>query len=147
MRGRAYCALFGLRNDPTCIMRAVIEKVVLVQMLLRTAAIALCQVAQAVADAVGPGKTGIRLSPFSNFLDATDPDTLDLNLYLMDKLSGMGLLYVHAVEPRISGASDAEPTDDSLEPLRKAFKVAGPPAMQMMGLLGPIALSAHWVFW
>ena len=41
----------------------------------------------------------------------------------MDKLSELGLLYVHAVEPRISGASDSEPTDDSLEPLRKAFKV------------------------
>ena len=36
----------------------------------------------------------------------------------------MGLLYCHAVEPRISGASDAEgPVHDSLEPLRAAFKV------------------------
>ena len=82
------------------------------------------QVAGAVADAVGPGRTGIRLSPFSNFLDATDPDTLDLNLYLVEKLSDMGLLYLHCVEPRISGASDAEATDDTLEPLRKAYKVS-----------------------
>ena len=84
------------------------------------------QVAAAVADAVGPELTGIRLSPFSSFLDATDPETLDLNLYLVDKLSDMGLLYVHAVEPRISGATDAaHSTADSLEPLRKAFKVRG----------------------
>ena len=40
------------------------------------------------------------------------------------QLSDMGLLYCHAVEPRISGASDAEgPVHDSLEPLRAAFKV------------------------
>ena len=40
------------------------------------------------------------------------------------QLSDMGLLYCHAVEPRISGASDAEgPVLDSLEPLRAAFKV------------------------
>ena len=53
-----------------------------------------------MADAIGPELTGIRLSPFSSFNEATDPETLDLNLYLVDKLSEMGLVYVHAVEPR-----------------------------------------------
>ena len=58
------------------------------------------KVASAVAEAIGPELTGIRLSPFSVFQEATDPETLDLNLYLVDKLSEMGLAYVHAVEPR-----------------------------------------------
>ncbi|BDA45039.1 12-oxophytodienoate reductase 1 [Coccomyxa sp. Obi] len=80
------------------------------------------EVAAAVADAVGPELTGIRLSPYSDFQEATDPETLDLNLYLVDKLSEMGLLYVHAVESRISGNVDAEDAQESLEPLRKAFK-------------------------
>ena len=53
-----------------------------------------------MADAIGPELTGIRLSPFSSFNEATDPETLDLNLYLVDKFSEMGLVYVHAVEPR-----------------------------------------------
>ena len=44
------------------------------------------QVAAAVADATGPELVGFRLSPFSKFLDATDPETLDLNLYLVDKV-------------------------------------------------------------
>ena len=44
------------------------------------------QVAAAVADATGPELVGFRLSPFSSFLDATDPETLDLNLYLVDKV-------------------------------------------------------------
>ena len=81
--------------------------------------------AAAVADAVGPELTGIRLSPYSDFQEATDPETLDLNLYLVDKLSEMGLLYVHAVESRISGGTDADNAaeEESLEPLRKAFKV------------------------
>ena len=51
-----------------------------------------------MADAVGPELTGIRLSPFSSFLEATDPESLDLNLQLVDKLSEMGIVYVHAVE-------------------------------------------------
>ena len=83
------------------------------------------QVAQAVADAVGPELTGIRLSPFGDFGECTDPETVDLNLYLVDKLSEMGLVYLHAVEPRISGASEAAEVaeHETLEPLRKAFKV------------------------
>ena len=80
-----------------------------------------------MADAVGPELTGIRLSPYSDFQEATDPETLDLNLYLVDKLSEMGLLYVHAVEARISGGTDAEgPQSESLDPLRKAFKASCP---------------------
>ena len=39
-----------------------------------------------MADAIGPELVGFRLSPFSKFLDATDPETLDLNLYLVDKV-------------------------------------------------------------
>ncbi|CAK0785467.1 hypothetical protein CVIRNUC_008676 [Coccomyxa viridis] len=81
------------------------------------------EVVAAVADAVGPELTGIRLSPFSSFLEATDPESLDLNLQLVDKLSEMGIVYVHAVEARIAGASDLEgPVFGTLEPLRKAFK-------------------------
>lgn len=82
------------------------------------------QVAAAVADAVGPELTGIRLSPYSEFQEATDPETLDLNLYLVDKLSEMGLLYVHAVEARISGGFEVEGSSESLDPLRKAFKAS-----------------------
>lgn len=63
-------------------------------------AVCAVQVAAAVADAVGPELTGIRLSPFSSFNEATDPETLDLNLYLVEKLSGMNIVYAHAVEPR-----------------------------------------------
>ena len=58
------------------------------------------QVMAAVADAIGPELTGIRLSPFSSFLEATDPESLDLNLHLVEKLSEMGIVYVHAVEAR-----------------------------------------------
>ncbi len=83
------------------------------------------QVAAAVADAVGPELTGIRLSPYSDFQEAMDPETLELNLYLVDKASEMGLLYVHAVESRISGGTDAQaPQSDSLDPLRNAFKAS-----------------------
>ena len=76
-----------------------------------------------MVDAVGPQRTGVRLSPFSTFLDATDPEALDLNLYIVDKLNDMGVLYVHGVEPRVNEGPGVKPPEDSLEPLRKAFKV------------------------
>ena len=61
-----------------------------------------------MADAVGPELTGIRLSPFSSFLEATDPESLDLNLHLVDKLSEMGIVYVHAVEARCAATPPAQ---------------------------------------
>ena len=61
-----------------------------------------------MADAVGPELTGIRLSPFSSFLEATDPESLDLNLQLVDKLSEMGIVYVHAVEARCAATSPTQ---------------------------------------
>ena len=66
------------------------------------------QVVAAVADAIGPELTGIRLSPFSSFLEATDPESLDLNLHLVDKLSEMGIVYVHAVEARCAATPPSQ---------------------------------------
>ena len=61
-----------------------------------------------MADAVGPELTGIRLSTFSSFLEATDPESLDLNLHLVDKLSEMGIVYVHAVEARCAATPPSQ---------------------------------------
>ncbi|KAH7362678.1 hypothetical protein B0T11DRAFT_311056 [Plectosphaerella cucumerina] len=66
------------------------------------------EVTKAVVAAVGAERTGIRLSPYSDFggmlMDDPDPTFR----YLTEKLRPLGLAYLHLVEARISGNADAE---------------------------------------
>eukprot|EP00884_Botryococcus_braunii_P001861 jgi/Botrbrau1/11676/Bobra.0195s0007.1 len=81
------------------------------------------EVAKAVADAVGPEKVGMRLSPYGTFMNTIDSDPIPGTRYLVQQLSELGLAYVHVVEGRIVGHTTLE--DDparSLEPFRQAFK-------------------------
>ena len=85
------------------------------------------QVFEAVAAAVGdPQKVGIRLSPFGQFLHKDmDPETVPLNLYVIEALTPLQPLYLHYIEPRLSkGNDEAEHgKDESIAPFRKAWKV------------------------
>jgi NADPH2 dehydrogenase len=74
------------------------------------------EVAQAVVDAVGADKTGIRLSPFSDFQGMKMKDPVPQFSDVIKKLNKIGLAYVHLVESRISGNADIEGFD-SLDPL------------------------------
>ena len=56
------------------------------------------QVTRAVADAVGRERTGIRLSPYTTFLDAVDEDPVALGSYLAEQLNPLGLAYLHMVK-------------------------------------------------
>ncbi|KAM7205463.1 hypothetical protein V8F20_003232 [Naviculisporaceae sp. PSN 640] len=66
------------------------------------------EVTKAVIDAVGGHRTGIRLSPHSQFLSMGMQDPMPQFAHLVGKLKGMGLAYLHLVEWRISGHSDTE---------------------------------------
>ena len=61
------------------------------------------QVAKAVADAVGADRLGIRLSPYSAFLSASDSDPVALYTHLCTELDKLGLAYVHIVTARVAG--------------------------------------------
>jgi NADPH2 dehydrogenase len=74
------------------------------------------EVAQAVADAVGAEKTGIRLSPFSKFQGMKMKDPIPQFSDVIKKLNKVRLAYIHLVESRISGNADIE-SFDSLDPL------------------------------
>lgn len=50
-----------------------------------------------MADAVGPERTGIRLSPYTTFLDAVDEDPVALGSYMAEQLNPLGLAYLHMV--------------------------------------------------
>jgi N-ethylmaleimide reductase len=67
-------------------------------------------VARAVADAVGAERTGIRLSPTGDYNGMSDSDPAASYAYGSARLSELGLLYVHVVEPvgeaQTNGAGD-----------------------------------------
>ncbi|KAH6670487.1 NADPH dehydrogenase [Halenospora varia] len=74
------------------------------------------EVSKAVVAAIGSEKTGIRLSPFSDFQGMKMKDPVPQFTYLTQELKKLKLAYLHVVESRISGGGDADhPTEDSLD--------------------------------
>jgi N-ethylmaleimide reductase len=61
------------------------------------------EVADAVSAVWGPERVGIRFSPFSGFSDMTDSDPVGTFGYVIDKLNGRGLAYLHLVEGETGG--------------------------------------------
>ncbi len=50
---------------------------------------------------VGADKVGIRISPYSTFLqEALDDDAKELTLYLIQEMTKLKMLYLHCIEPR-----------------------------------------------
>ncbi|KAM7192746.1 hypothetical protein V8F33_008207 [Rhypophila sp. PSN 637] len=66
------------------------------------------EVTKAVAEAIGPQRTGIRLSPHSEFLSMGMKNPMPQFSHLVRELQQMGLSYLHLVEWRISGHSDTD---------------------------------------
>jgi N-ethylmaleimide reductase len=63
------------------------------------------EVAGAVADAIGKGKTGIRLSPYGVASDMPHYPEIDATYkYLTEKLSKIGIAYIHIVDHSPMGA-------------------------------------------
>jgi N-ethylmaleimide reductase len=61
------------------------------------------EVVEAVADAAGARRTGLRISPSSTFLDMHDPDPAGLYGHLLERLRPLDLAYLHVIEPGIEG--------------------------------------------
>lgn len=55
------------------------------------------QVAEAVADEIGPERTGMRISPGNPFNDIDEGDTHTLYQHLVPKLADIGLAYLHVM--------------------------------------------------
>ncbi|KAK1230019.1 hypothetical protein PQX77_006902 [Marasmius sp. AFHP31] len=69
------------------------------------------EMVDAVVKAVGPRKTGIRLSPWNTFQETGDKDPVPTYSYLVTELkkSHPTLAYIHLVEPRVDGVTDVDP--------------------------------------
>ena len=69
------------------------------------------EVSKAIVDAVGAGKVGIRLSPWSPFQGMRMEDPIPQFSHLVTELKELKLAYIHLVESRISGNADVETTE------------------------------------
>ncbi|MGI4788302.1 MAG: alkene reductase [Janthinobacterium lividum] len=57
------------------------------------------EVTKAVIKVWGADRVGIRLSPYSNFNDMHDSDPIATFTYVAQKLRGLGITYLHVIEP------------------------------------------------
>jgi NADPH2 dehydrogenase len=90
---------------------------------------------KAVADAVGPERTGIRLSPWSNYNNMRMADPIPQFTDVIRKINQLGIAYVHLIESRVDGNVDAEGS----ESLSFAFKEFDGPVLVAGGFTPALA--------
>ncbi|MDP1568012.1 MAG: alkene reductase [Polaromonas sp.] len=85
----------------------------------------LLEVTRAVADAVGGGKTGIRLSPVTPANDAKDSDPQPLFDHVVKQLASLNLAYVHIIEGATGGPRVIDDRPFDYAALKAAYRKAG----------------------
>jgi N-ethylmaleimide reductase len=86
----------------------------------------LLEVTQAVTGVWGADRVGVRLSPHGNCNDISDSDPAKLFPFVVNALNAIGPIYIHVVEPRVSGDGAESDYKGELQTrmLRKLFKNA-----------------------
>ncbi|XP_058099724.1 putative 12-oxophytodienoate reductase 11 [Magnolia sinica] len=79
------------------------------------------QIVEAIVNEIGAERVGLRLSPFSEFMECVDSDPEALGIYMAKSLNRYGICYCHTIEPRMRGLEKLV-TPHSLQPMRNAFK-------------------------
>ncbi|MCY1509338.1 N-ethylmaleimide reductase [compost metagenome] len=99
---------------------------------------------RAVVDAVGGGKTGIRLSPVTPANDAHDSDPQPLFTYVVQQLAPLNLAYIHIIEGATGGPREIVDRPFDYEALKAAYRAAGGKAAWMVnnGYDRPLAEEA-----
>ncbi|HVP00842.1 MAG TPA: alkene reductase [Bryobacteraceae bacterium] len=80
----------------------------------------LLEAVDAVVGVWGPGRVGVRLSPYGKFLDMGDSNPVALFSYVLERLSKRGIAYTHIIEPR-GGETGYPDAPRTAELFRKAF--------------------------
>jgi len=80
---------------------------------------------RAIVDAIGGGKTGIRLSPVTPANDAYDEDPQPLFEYIVQQLAPLHLAYVHIIEGATGGPREIADRPFDYEALKAAYRTAG----------------------
>jgi N-ethylmaleimide reductase len=85
----------------------------------------LLETTRAVADAVGGGKTGIRLSPVTPANDAHDDNPQPLFEYVARQLAPLDLAYIHIIEGATGGPREIAERPFDYDALKTAYRQAG----------------------
>ncbi|TNF57869.1 MAG: alkene reductase [Burkholderiales bacterium] len=85
----------------------------------------LLEVMQAVTQAIGGGRVGIRLSPVTPANDVIDADPQPLFEYVVRQLGPMGLAYLHLIEGATGGPRELPDRPFDYPALRAAWRAAG----------------------
>ncbi|WP_448254626.1 alkene reductase [Ottowia oryzae] len=85
----------------------------------------LLEVTRAVADAVGPERVGIRLSPVTPANDIVDADPQPLFDHVARHLAPLGLAYVHIIEGATGGPREVPGRPFDYARLKAAYRLAG----------------------
>ncbi|KAF4979353.1 hypothetical protein FZEAL_4429 [Fusarium zealandicum] len=105
------------------------------------------RVLNAVSDAIGPERVGIRMSPFSRFQGMREDDPLALFVPWAEAIAKAqpSLAFVHAVGPRAEGSQDMprhlQKAGDSLAPIREVLSGAGIKLITAGGFLPETAVK------
>jgi N-ethylmaleimide reductase len=85
----------------------------------------LLEVTRAIVDAIGGGRTGIRLSPVTPANDAFDADPQPLFEYVVKHLAKLNLAYLHIIEGATGGARELPDRPFDYVALKAAYRAAG----------------------
>jgi N-ethylmaleimide reductase len=85
----------------------------------------LLEVVRAVTDAIGGGRTGIRLSPVTPANDVIDADPQPLFTHVLRELAPLDLAYVHVIEGATGGPREVPDRPFDYAALRAAYRAAG----------------------
>ncbi len=85
----------------------------------------LLEVVRAVTDALGGGRTGIRLSPVTPAGDVHDTDPQPLFEYVMRQLAPLNLAFVHIIEGSTGGPREMADRPFDYAALKHAYRIAG----------------------
>jgi N-ethylmaleimide reductase len=84
------------------------------------------EVAAAVSSVWGSDRVGIRLSPFGIANDSGEAEPLPLYSHLIRELAKLGLGYLYLIEPRASGAGQAEVDHQNVPSASELFRPLWP---------------------
>ncbi|MBA4267085.1 MAG: alkene reductase, partial [Comamonadaceae bacterium] len=92
----------------------------------------LIEVVKAVTDAIGGGRTGIRLSPVTPANDVVDADPQPLFDHVVRQLAPLNLAYLHLIEGATGGPRELADRPFDYAAMRAAYRTAGGKAAWMV---------------
>lgn len=100
------------------------------------------EVAEAVSSVFGADRVGIRLSPFGVANGSGEDEPLPLYTHLIERLARLDLAYLHLIEPRASGAGQAEVDHQNVPFASELFRPHWPNVLIAAGNYRPDTAAA-----